>query len=107
MHKVCKGRNKAIFTIEYRKNSKVSPRTLELIFVSRACLVAHLINNSLINAGDLASILGLESSPGGRNGYPLQYSCLENPNGQRSLAIIPRVTKELDATEQLNTNICV
>ena len=33
MHKTCKGRNKAIFTIEYIKNSKVSPRKLELIFV--------------------------------------------------------------------------
>ena len=25
-------------------------------------------------------------SPGGGNGNPLQYSCLENPHGQRSLA---------------------
>ena len=29
--------------------------------------------------------LGWEDSPGGRNGNPFQYSCLENP-GQRSLA---------------------
>ena len=31
------------------------------------------------NVGDLASILGLGSSPGGGNDNPLQYSCLENP----------------------------
>ena len=31
------------------------------------------------NAGDLGSILGLGRCPGERNGYPLQYSCLENP----------------------------
>ena len=30
------------------------------------------------NAGDLDSILGLGRSPGAGNGYPLQYSCLEN-----------------------------
>ena len=37
------------------------------------------------NAGDLGSIPGLGTSPGGENGNPLQYSCLENPHGQRSL----------------------
>ena len=30
-------------------------------------------------AGDIGSILGLGRSPGGGNGNPLQYSCLENP----------------------------
>ena len=30
--------------------------------------------------------LGQEDSPGGGNGNPLQYSGLENPHGQRSLA---------------------
>ena len=31
------------------------------------------------------SIPGLGRSPGEGNGYPLQYSCLENLPGQRSL----------------------
>ena len=31
------------------------------------------------NAADLASIPGSGRFPGGRNGNPLQYSCLENP----------------------------
>ena len=30
------------------------------------------------NVGDLSSILGVGRSPGEGNGYPLQYSCLEN-----------------------------
>ena len=31
------------------------------------------------NVGDLGSILELGRFPGKGNGYPLQYSCLENP----------------------------
>ena len=38
-------------------------------------------------------------------GNPLQYSCLENPHGQRSLAgHSPWGCKELDTTEQLTTH---
>ena len=41
---------------------------------------------SACNARDLGLIPGLGRSPGGGHGDPLQYSCLENPHGQRSLA---------------------
>ena len=34
---------------------------------------------SAYNVGDLDLIPGSGRSPGGRNGNPLQYSCLENP----------------------------
>ena len=37
------------------------------------------------NAGDLGLTPGLGRSPGGGHGNPLQYSCLENPDGQSSL----------------------
>ena len=37
------------------------------------------------NKGDLGSIPGLRRSPRGVHGNPLQYSCLENPQGQKSL----------------------
>ena len=40
---------------------------------------------SACNAGDLGFIYGLGRSPGGENGNPLQYSCLENPMDRRSL----------------------
>ena len=33
---------------------------------------------SACNVGDLGSIPGLGRSPGEGNGYPFQYSCLEN-----------------------------
>ena len=43
-------------------------------------------------------------SPGGGHGNPLQYSCLENPNGQGSLAgYSPWGCKESDTTDQLST----
>ena len=52
------------------------------------------------NAGDLGSIPGLERSLGEGNGYPLQDSYLENPNGQRSLAGYSLCCrKELDMTK--------
>ena len=42
---------------------------------------------STCNAGHLVSIPGLRRSPGEGHGNPLQYSCLENPHGHRSLAV--------------------
>ena len=42
-------------------------------------------NESACNAGELGSIPGLGRSPGEGDGYPLQYSCLENSPGQKSL----------------------
>ena len=52
--------------------------------------------------GDSCLIPGLGRFPGGGHGNPLQYSCLENPHGQRSLAgYSPWGCKESDMTEQL------
>ena len=54
---------------------------------------------SACNVGDLCSIPGLGRSPGGEHGNPLQCSCLENPQGQRSLeGYSPRGRKESDMT---------
>ena len=41
-------------------------------------LLAQIVKNPPANAGDPGSIPGSERSPGGRNGNPLQYSCLEH-----------------------------
>ena len=64
---------------------------------------------SACNAGDLALIPGLGRSPGGGHDNPLQYSCLVNPHGQRSLVgYSPWGCKESDTTEQISTaNMCV
>ena len=59
---------------------------------------------SIHNAGDLCLIPGFGMLPGGGHGNPLQYSCLENPHGQRSLAgYSPRCRKESDMTDWLGT----
>ena len=59
---------------------------------------------SVYNAGDLGSIPGSGRSPRGGHGNPLQYSCLENPHGQRSLAgCSPWGCKESDMTKRLST----
>ena len=58
---------------------------------------------STCNVEDLGSIPGLGRSPGGGHGNPLQYSCLESPHGQRSLAgYSPWSHKESDMTEWLS-----
>ena len=36
------------------------------------------IQETACNVGNVSSILGSGRSPGEGNGYPLQYSCLEN-----------------------------
>ena len=60
---------------------------------------------SVYNAGDLGSIPGSGRFPGEGNGNPLQYYCLENPHGQRSLVgYSPWNRKESDTTEQLSTH---
>jgi len=52
---------------------------------------------SACNAGDMGSIPGLGRFPGERNGYPLQYSGLENP-----MNCIVHGVEELDMTERLS-----
>ena len=61
------------------------------------------VKNPPANAGDVrdaGSIPGSGRSSGGGHGNPPQYSCLENPHGQRSLAGYSLWGhKELDTTE--------
>ena len=49
---------------------------------NRASQVVLVVKKAPANAGDIrdtGSIPGLGRSPGGGDGNPLQYSCLENP----------------------------
>ena len=51
---------------------------------------------SAYNAGDVGSIPGSGRCPGGRNGNPLQYSCLGNPMDRFAWwARVQGVAKEL------------
>ena len=62
------------------------------------------LKKSTSNTGDLGFIPGWGRPPGGGHGNPLQYSCLKNPHGQRSLAgYSPWVCKQLNMTEWLGT----
>ena len=62
------------------------------------------VKNSPAKAGDQGLIPGSGRSPGGGNGNPFQYHCLEKSHGQRSLAgYNPWGCKELDT---LRTLVC-
>ena len=54
--------------------------------MTRVCPAGSEVKASAYNAGDLGLIPGSGRSPGEGSGSPLQYSCLENPHGQRSPA---------------------
>ena len=60
------------------------------------------VQETLREAG---SIPGLGRSPGGGNGYPLQYPCLENPTDRQNWwATVHRVTK---SRTQLSSSACM
>ena len=63
----------------------------------RASLVAQMVKNLPVNAGDMDLVSGLGRSPGKGNGNPLQYSCPGNPTDRGVWqAIVHRITKESD-----------
>ena len=66
-------------------------------------MLALVVKNTPANAGsvrDVGSILGLGRSPGGGNGNPLQYSCLENPMDRGAWWATILGVAELDTTEE-------
>ena len=61
---------------------------------SQVLLVLNIMPDSAGDARDVGSIPGLGRSPGGRRGYLLQYSCLENHmDGGAWQATIHKVSK--------------
>ena len=50
-----------------------------VILYIRGFTGGSLVKNLSVSEGDLGLIPWLGRSPGEGNGYPLQYSCLENP----------------------------
>ena len=80
---------------------------LKSIVAFWASQVALVVKNLAANAGDLrhaGSIPGSGRSPGGRNGNPLQYSCLENPMDRGAWgATVHRVVQSQTRLKQLST----
>ena len=69
-------------------------------------LVVKELTCSAGDAGDMGSIPGLGSSPGGGNGNPLQYSGLGNPMERGAWwTTVHGVAKKLDMTEHTHTHI--
>ena len=61
-----------------------------------------MVKNLPTNAGDASLIPGWGRSPGGGNGNPLQYSCLENSMDRGGWWVtVPWGHKESDSNEQL------
>ena len=58
------------------------------------------VKNPPANARDSGLILGLGRSPEGRNGNPLQYSCLENPMDRGLWQAIVHGVSESDTTKR-------
>ena len=85
--------------------SKTYLVNLDSVAFQVVLVVKNLLDNA--NAGDVRDtglIPGLGRSPGGGNGNPLLYSCLENSMDRGAWrAIVHGVAKELDRTEQLTS----
>ena len=65
-----------------------------------------MVKNPPSTAGDAGSIPGSGRSPGEGNGYPLLFSCLENPRMDRGAwqATVHGVVEESVLVERLNNN---
>jgi len=81
-----------LLTVQGMLKSLLQPQSskasvLQCLAFWGASLVAKTAKNppAMWDVGHLGLIPGLERSPGGGHGNPIQYSCLENPHGQRSL----------------------
>ena len=81
-------------------------RTFKYTHQKWASLVSETMKESACNAAEPGSVPGSGRSPGEENGYPLQYSSLEN--GQKSLVgYNPWGRKESDTTEQLTLSFAL
>ena len=59
---------------------------VKYLLINSVSLVAQMVKNVPAMQETWVPSLGWEEPLEGGHGNPLQYSCLENPNGQRVLA---------------------
>ena len=91
--------NKPVFEFTHELVLCTSSRGRDVNYGSLGVTSSSDGKESACNAGDPGWIPGLGRSPGGGHGNPLQYSCLENPHGKKSLGYSPWGHKESDTTE--------
>ena len=65
-----------------------------------------MVKNLPAIAGDADSIPGSGRSPGERNGYPLQYCCLENPMERGSRGRVTKSWTQLSLPAYLFAKVC-
>ena len=71
-----------------RYNRGTNTFSFSFIKQERVSQVALAVENMPVHAADIrdtSPITGSERSSGGVHGNPLEYSCLENPQGQKNL----------------------
>ena len=82
----------------------------EMLVKACASQVVLIVKNPSASAGDKRDsglIPGSGRSPGGGNGYPLQYSCLENPMDREAWqATVHRVSNDQTQLKQLSMHTC-
>ena len=92
-----------VYLINQKNNRDKTKIHFSLLTITLTSQVVLVVKNPPANAGDMRNldlIPGLGRSPGGGHGNSLQYSCLENPHGERSLVgYSPWGHKELGMTE--------
>ena len=87
------------------RNSIKHTKNLYLFLLDSSKKVEEESTCNAEDTGDASSIPGIERSPGGGYGNPLQYSCLKNlMDGGAWQATVQMGHRELDTTWQLNTN---
>ena len=70
-----------------------------IILVSQVALMVKNLPANARELRDIGSIPGLERSPGGKHGNPLQYFCLENPMDKEPGGLQSMGRKESDMIE--------
>ena len=96
-------------------SSQPTAKNLAITFVTALRVMRVLPGSSAgknlpAKVGDTGSIPGLGRSPGGRNGNPLQYSCLRSPTDkeawQATVHAVPKsqtqLSKETTTTNQVD-----
>ena len=93
------------YTIEMvnRPQRKLKPS----LFYGRGFLSSSVGKESACNAGDLGLIPGSGRSPGGGNGNPLHYSCLENSMERGAWWAIVHGIPESDTTAVLFSKVTI